>query len=92
MGVVIALAILFVTAFLFSLELKRRRHAEARLQEALASVEQQVSDRTDALSRAMAELKLSEKQFRLITDLSLCTCSGRDPTATPRTSARDFWR
>src|SRR5688572_15534167 len=70
MGVVIALAILFVTAFLFSLELKRRRHAETRLQETLASVEQQVSDRTDALSRAMAELKLSEKQFRLITDLS----------------------
>jgi PAS domain S-box-containing protein len=70
MGVVIALAILFVTAILFSLELKRRRHAETRLQETLASVEQQVSDRTDALSKAMAELKLSEKQFRLITDLS----------------------
>ncbi|MGH9219826.1 MAG: PAS domain-containing protein, partial [Vicinamibacterales bacterium] len=70
MGVVIALAILFVTAILFALELKRRRHAETRLQETLASVEQQVSDRTDALSKAMAELKLSEKQFRLITDLS----------------------
>ena len=70
MGVVLALGILFVTAFLFSLELKRRRHAETRLQETLASVEQQVSDRTDALSKAMAELKLSEKQFRLITDLS----------------------
>jgi PAS domain S-box-containing protein len=70
MGVVIALAILFVTAFLFSLELKRRRHAETRLQETLASVEQQVADRTDALSKAMAELKLSEKQFRLIADLS----------------------
>src|SRR5688500_7360075 len=70
MGVVIALAILLVTAFLFSLELKRRRHAETRLQETLASVEQQVADRTDALSRAMAELKISEKQFRLITDLS----------------------
>ena len=70
MGVVLALAVLFVTAFLFSLELKRRRHAESRLQETLASVEQQVADRTDALSKAMAELKLSEKQFRLITDLS----------------------
>ena len=70
MGVVIALAILFVTAVLFSLELKRRRHAETRLQETLASVEQQVADRTDALSKAMAELKLSEKQFRLIADLS----------------------
>ena len=70
MSVVIALAILLVTAFLFSLELKRRRHAETRLQETLASVEQQVADRTDALSRAMAELKISEKQFRLITDLS----------------------
>lgn len=32
-----------------------------RLEEALASVEQQVSDRTDALSTAMAELKLSEQ-------------------------------
>jgi PAS domain S-box-containing protein len=70
MSVVIALAILLVTAFLFSLELKRRRHAETRLQETLASVEQQVAVRTDALSKAMAELKISEKQFRLITDLS----------------------
>src|SRR5687767_13733223 len=70
MGVVIDLAILFVTAFHFSLELKRRRHAEAWLQEALAQPEQQVSDRINALSCAMAELKLSEKQFRLITDLS----------------------
>ena len=70
MSVIIALAILVVTAFLFSLELKRRRHAERRLQETLASVEQQVADRTAALSKAMAELKISEKQFRLITDLS----------------------
>jgi hypothetical protein len=70
MSVLIVLVILLVTAFLFSLELKRRRVAEAQLQEALASVEQQVADRTDALSRAMAELKISEKQFRLITDLS----------------------
>src|SRR5687767_6201403 len=71
MSVVIALAILVVTAFLFWLELKRRRLAERRrLQEMLASVEQQVADRTEALSKAMAELKISEKQFRLITDLS----------------------
>ena len=70
MSVVIAVAILLVTAFLFSLELKRRRHAERQLQKTLASVEQQVADRTDALSKAMAELKISEKQFRLITDLS----------------------
>ena len=70
MSVIIALAILLITAFLFSLELKRRRRAETRLQETLASVEQQVADRTDALSRAMAELRVSEQQFRLITDLS----------------------
>src|SRR5688572_27309601 len=70
MNVLVVLGILLVTAFLFSLELKRRRMAEAQLQEALASVEQQVADRTEALSRAMAELKISEKQFRLITDLS----------------------
>ena len=70
MSVLLALAVLLVAAFLFALELKRRRHAEARLQETLASVEQQVADRTEALSKAMAELKLSEKQFRLITDLS----------------------
>ena len=70
MSVLVVLVILLITAFLFSLELKRRRVAEAQLQETLASVEQQVADRTDALSRAMAELKISEKQFRLITDLS----------------------
>ncbi len=70
MSVLVVLIVLLITAFLFSLELKRRRVAEARLQDALASVEQQVADRTDALSRAMTELKISEKQFRLITDLS----------------------
>jgi PAS domain S-box-containing protein len=70
MSVLIALAILLVTAFLFALQLRRRQVAEARLQETLASVEQQVADRTQALSKAMAELKISEKQFRLITDLS----------------------
>ena len=54
--------ILLLTGFLFSLELRRRRLAEARLQEALASVEHQVAERTDALSKAMAELKISEQQ------------------------------
>lgn len=54
--------ILLATGFLFSLEIRRRRIAETRLQETLASVERQVADRTDALSRTMAELKLSEQQ------------------------------
>jgi PAS domain S-box-containing protein len=70
MSVFVVLVILLVTAFLFALELKRRWAAEAQLQETLASVEQQVADRTEALSKAMAELKISEKQFRLIADLS----------------------
>jgi PAS domain S-box-containing protein len=68
--VFIVLAILLVMAFLFSLQLKRRRTAESQLQEALASVEHQVAERTEALSKAMVELKRSEKQFRLIADLS----------------------
>jgi PAS domain S-box-containing protein len=70
MSVLVVLVVLLVTAFLFALELKRRWAAEAQLQETLASVEQQVADRTEALSKAMAELKISEKQFRLIADLS----------------------
>jgi PAS domain S-box-containing protein len=70
MNELVVAVILLVTAFLFSLELRRRRSAESRLQETLASVEQQVDDRTAALSKAMAELKISEQQFRLITDLS----------------------
>jgi len=53
--------VLVVTGLLFSLELRRRRLAEVRLHETLASVEQQVADRTAALSRAMAELKSSEQ-------------------------------
>jgi PAS domain S-box-containing protein len=69
MEIVVGLTLL-ITGFLFSLELRRRRIAEKRLQEALASVEQQVADRTNALSKAMAELKISEQQFKLITDLS----------------------
>ena len=60
--------ILIVTGLLFSLELRRRRLAETRLQETLASVEQQVADRTDALSKAMAELKVSEQQLHLALD------------------------
>ena len=51
-------------------ELKRRRRAEHALQEALASVEQQVTDRTEALSQAITEVRRSEQQFRLITELS----------------------
>ncbi len=51
-------------------ESRHRQQVELELQDALASVEHQVTERTDALSRAMAELKVSEQQFRLITDLS----------------------
>jgi signal transduction histidine kinase/ActR/RegA family two-component response regulator len=54
--------ILLLTGFLFSLELRRRRLAETRLQETLASVEQQVADRTAALEKAMAELQVSQQQ------------------------------
>jgi signal transduction histidine kinase/ActR/RegA family two-component response regulator len=68
MSELVVAIMLIVTGFLFSLELRRRKIAETRLQETLASVEQQVADRTDALSKAMAELKISEQQFRLITD------------------------
>ena len=70
MSELVVAIMLIVTGFLFSLELRRRKLAETRLQETLASVEQQVADRTHALSKAMAELKFSEQQFRLITDLS----------------------
>ena len=62
MSELVVAIMLIVTGFLFSLELRRRRIAETRLQETLASVEQQVADRTDALSKAMAELKISEQQ------------------------------
>jgi signal transduction histidine kinase len=53
--------LLILTGLLFSIELRRRRLAEMRLHEALASVEQQVAERTAALSKAMAELKSSEQ-------------------------------
>ncbi len=46
------LVILLVTVLLFWLELRRRRVAESRLQETLATVEQQVADRTDELHHA----------------------------------------
>ena len=51
-------------------ESRRRQLVELELQDALASVEHQVSERTEALSRAMSELKVSDQQFRLLTDLS----------------------
>lgn len=51
-------------------ESRHRQQVELELQDALASVEHQVAERTNALSRAMADLKVSEQQFRLITDLS----------------------
>ena len=54
--------ILVVTAFLFSLEIRRRRLAETRLQETLASVEQQVADRTEALERTLRELTISQQR------------------------------
>jgi PAS domain S-box-containing protein len=70
MGTLLMLAVFLVTAFLLALQLKRRRDAEARLQEALASVEHQVEERTLALQKALAELKLSEQQFRVIAEIS----------------------
>jgi signal transduction histidine kinase/CheY-like chemotaxis protein len=39
-----------------------------RLHDTLTSVEQQVAVRTEALSKALSELKVSERQFRSITD------------------------
>ncbi|MDP2389962.1 MAG: histidine kinase dimerization/phospho-acceptor domain-containing protein, partial [Acidobacteriota bacterium] len=65
-----ALAILsvLIAALQMRTESRHREQVEIELQEALASVEHQVADRTEALSRAMAELKESEQQFRLLTD------------------------
>lgn len=68
MSVLIAPAILLVTAFLFSLQLRRRQAAEARLQEALASVEQQVADRTEravALEKAETARRVAEEANHL---------------------------
>jgi signal transduction histidine kinase/ActR/RegA family two-component response regulator len=61
MSELVVAIMLIVTGFLFSLELRRRKIAETRLQETLASVEQQVADRTDALSKAMAELEAARQ-------------------------------
>ena len=61
MSELVVAIMLIVTGFLFSLELRRRKIAETRLQETLASVEQQVADRTDALSKAMAELETAHR-------------------------------
>lgn len=70
MGIALFATVLVVSALVVLLQLQRRRVAERRLQDALASVERQVAERTEALSRAMAKLELSEQQFRLITELS----------------------
>ena len=70
MGIALFTIVLVVSVLVVLLQLQRRRVAERRLQDALASVERQVAERTEALSRAMAKLELSEQQFRLITELS----------------------
>ena len=49
-------------------EAGQRRQAERQLQDTLTSVEEQVADRTDALSRAVAKLEVSEEQLHLALD------------------------
>jgi len=66
----LAILSVLIAALQMRSESRHRQQVELELQDALASVEHQVADRTQALSRAMAELKVSEQQFRLITDLS----------------------
>lgn len=66
----VALLLAVLLALRMRAESRHRQQVELELQDALASVENQVAERTQALSRAMAELKVSEQQFRLITDLS----------------------
>ncbi len=65
-------ALAIVSVLIAGLQLRagvrQRRQAELQLQEALASVEQQVAERTEALSRAMAKLELSEQQLQLALD------------------------
>lgn len=65
-----ALAILsvLIAGLQLRAEAGQRQQAELQLQDALASVEQQVADRTDALSRAMAKLEVSEQQLHLALD------------------------
>ena len=61
-----AAVLLLATGFLFSLELRRRRIAEARLQEALASVEQQVAsavERADTARHAAEEASHLKDEF-----------------------------
>ncbi|MGE0866301.1 MAG: ATP-binding protein [Vicinamibacterales bacterium] len=67
---VLAMLSVLIAGLQMRAESRHRQQVELELQDALASVERQVSERTLALSRAMAELKVSEQQFRLITDLS----------------------
>ncbi len=62
MSELLVAVMLVATGLLFSLELRRRRIAETRLQESLASVEQQVAERTEALSNALAALKITQRQ------------------------------
>jgi len=64
-----ALAILsvLIAAMQMRTESRHRQQVELALQDALSSVEHQVADRTEALSRTMDELKASEQQFRLLT-------------------------
>ena len=57
-----AAILLLATGFLFSLELRRRRIAEVRLQEALASVEQQVAS---AVERAETARQAAEEASHL---------------------------
>jgi PAS domain S-box-containing protein len=66
----LAIVAILLAAIQIGRELKRRRRAESALHETLASVEQQIADRTEALSQAINEVKRSEQQFRLITELS----------------------
>lgn len=64
----LAILSVLIAALQMRAESRHRQQVELELQDALASVERQVTDRTQALSRAMAELKVSEQQFRAITD------------------------
>lgn len=66
----LALLSVLIAGLQMRAESRRRHQVERELHHALASVERQVTERTTALSLAMAELKVSEQQFRLITDLS----------------------
>ncbi len=66
----LALLSVLIAGLQMRAESRNRQQVELELQDALASVEHQVAERTNALSRAMADLKVSEQQFRLITDLS----------------------